>query len=250
MTPALTLTSGTLTSGTSTAVTSTIWPTWNQQYTSTTGGITTGTTVCGGAGAVSNSVIVVHADGEIVKGWKSWNSTYVERTTATGTSGTTTLVVDPWVVWVQLADGTITGTLPSIQPRISEEEYQARRREEERRENEWRQQRAIEAREREAAKARAQVLLREHLTEEQKAELADKRFFSLSVIDGKSGERRHYRIHQGRAGNVEQVNESGNRIKGFCIHPSIDCPDEDTMLAQKLWLETREDEFRRVANHR
>jgi hypothetical protein len=132
---------------------------------------------------------------------------------------------------------------------ISDEEYQARRGRDEAARVEREARYLAESLERERAKARAQILLREHLTDEQKAELAEKKYFSLGVIDSKSGERRTYRIHQGRAGNVEQVDDNGRRLKRFCIHPNISCPDEDTMLAQKLWLETQEAEFLRVANH-
>lgn len=176
--------------------------------------------------------------------WPAWVETH--RGTKTLTSNAT------WIVWNQArTTSTITtgSNLLARDVQISDEEYQARRVREEAARVEREARYRAEAIERERAKERALLLLREHLTDEQKAELADKRYFSLGVIDSKTGERRTYRIHQGRAGNVEQVDENGRRLKRFCIHPDISCPDEDTMLAQKLLLQTNEAEFLRVANH-
>jgi hypothetical protein len=155
------------------------------------------------------------------------------------TCGTTATItsIDPWIPW-----NLSVHARGVVAPRISDEEYQARRRRDEER-------RVIAEGEKARARERAQVLLREHLSDAQKAELADKRFFSLSTIDSKTGEERLYRIHQGRSGNVEQVDATGKRLRRFCIHPHIECPDEDTMLAQKFWLETQEDRFLQVANH-
>lgn len=54
---------------------------------------------------------------------------------------------------------------------------------------------------------------------------------------------------RGRHGNVDQVDDSGRRIKRLCVHPVEGVPDADTMLAQKLFLEGSEEELLRVANH-
>jgi hypothetical protein len=175
--------------------------------------------------------------------WTSWVKVHCQITSATSATS------DAWIIWNAGRRSSVGSNFRQRNVRISDEEYQARRARDEAARLEREARYRAESLERERAQARARLLLREQLTEEQKAELADKRYFSLAVLDSRTGERRNYRIHQGRAGNVEQVDDQGRRIKRFCIHPSIACPDEDTMLAQKLLLETREDDFRRIANH-
>jgi hypothetical protein len=95
-----------------------------------------------------------------------------------------------------------------------------------------------------AAKQRAKVLLMEHLDEEQKKSLEKDRKFIVHSCDKK----RVYVIKHGRAGNIELLNDEGIAVAKFCIHPAIQCPDEDTMLAQKLLLETNEAQFLKIAN--
>jgi hypothetical protein len=95
---------------------------------------------------------------------------------------------------------------------------------------------------------RAEKLLHKVLNPKQREELKEKNFFTLETFS-KSGERRLYRIRRGRSGNVEQVDEAGNRIKRLCAHPIEAVPDADTMVGQKLWLEGAEEEFLRIANH-
>ena len=104
--------------------------------------------------------------------------------------------------------------------------------------------------ERSAADKRAEKLLQETLSLAQREELALNGFFTLTTI-AKSGEERIYRIRRGRSRNVEQVDATGRRIKTLCAHPIAAVPDADTMLAQKLMLETPEmqEEFLRIANH-
>lgn len=235
-----------------TTASDTIWTIWVQEstgYTSSTG--TTGasgnlldcetTSLTGTASATSNKI------------WTIWHKKLWDETPSitSGNGVTTGIGVDPWPIWVNQSNARtlrIERHVQRFEPQISDEEFQRRRQEEQRLREERQQRAAAEAKEREAATVRAQLILREHLTDEQKAELADKRYFTLTKIDSVTGERRHYRIHQGRSGNVEQVDENGKKVRRFCIHPRINCPDEDTMLTQMLWLRTQEDEFRRVAN--
>jgi hypothetical protein len=108
-------------------------------------------------------------------------------------------------------------------------------------------QRAL-AIERAAAAARAEILLTESLTAAQAAELQQTNAFHLTTIAA-DGTRRRYRIRRGRAGNVDQLDDAGRVLKRLCIHPTLAVPDADTMLAQKLLLETDEATFLRVANH-
>jgi hypothetical protein len=236
-------------STTATADSTLIWPAWckTQRYTKSDYLTTNIGTSSGSASGAAWTTKV----------WKNWCTDHWGITTSattspwpawieTHSSTTASVTADPWIVW---NTHRTTGTLRGRDVQISNEEYQARRAREATARAEREARYLAESVEREQAKARAQILLRENLTDEQKAELAEKRYFSLGVIDSKTGERRTYRIHQGRSGNVEQVDDNGQRLKRFCIHPNIACPDEDTMLAQKLWLETREAEFLRVANH-
>jgi hypothetical protein len=94
------------------------------------------------------------------------------------------------------------------------------------------------------ARARARVLLEEHLTEEQRAVLSREKFFEVLSRDG----RRRYRITHGRAGNVYLLGPDGRPVTRYCAHPVDRVPDEDTMLAQKLMLESCEEDFLRLAN--
>lgn len=48
--------------------------------------------------------------------------------------------------------------------------------------------------------------------------------------------------------NIELLDDTGKPIERLCAHPALYCPDEDTMLAQKLAIETDEESFRRIAN--
>lgn len=195
--------------------------------------------------------------------WKAWNQTYMQVTT-TSSGGTaillgtnTTLTTGQlWQVWnqaytVQVLSsnagtacrpaGWVVGNHPQLSP---EEELQAQTRVQQ----EWQLRAQAEEAERQRARERAAIILREHLTDAQKAELADKRYFTIRTLRPQ-GEERIYRIHRGRSRNVEQVDQNGKRLKTLCIHPDISCPDEDTMLAQKLLLESEEDQFLRIANH-
>lgn len=92
---------------------------------------------------------------------------------------------------------------------------------------------------RKAAAERAEKLLETCLTSGQRESLRKNGWF---VVYTKSG--RGYQIRRGRARNVIEVNTK----RTYCCHPVDGVPDADTMLAQKLMLETQEDEFLRLAN--
>lgn len=99
-----------------------------------------------------------------------------------------------------------------------------------------------------AARARAEILLKESLSDAQRAELAKSHAFHLETVQP-DGSRKRYRIRRGRSGNVDQVDAQGKVLRSFCIHPIMPVPDADTMLAQKLLLEADEATFLSVANH-
>lgn len=96
------------------------------------------------------------------------------------------------------------------------------------------------------ADSRADRLLHESLSPKQREELALKGYFEVTV-HSKDGDLRTYRIRRGYAGNVTQVIE-GRPVRSFCIHPKENIPYADVMLAQKLYLESMEDAFVRIAN--
>jgi hypothetical protein len=92
---------------------------------------------------------------------------------------------------------------------------------------------------RKAAAERAERLLEACLTSGQREQLQKNGWF---VVYSKSG--RAYQIRRGRARNVVEVNTR----RTYCCHPVDNVPDADTMLAQKLMIESQEDEFLRTAN--
>lgn len=102
--------------------------------------------------------------------------------------------------------------------------------------------------ERRIGEQRAELLLMDNLTDEQRIEWAEKKQFHIDI-----GERR-YRIWRGRAGNVELVR--GHEMRShyrpgrprYCCHVVAGVPDADNVLAQKLLLESDEQRFLEMAN--
>lgn len=94
-----------------------------------------------------------------------------------------------------------------------------------------------------AAEAKANKLLVEHLSDEQRKTLAEKNYFDVQI-----GEKT-YRIHRGTHGNVRLLDTDGKEKTLFCVQPS-GVPVPDCMLAQKLHLEADEPGFLRAANAR
>ncbi len=111
------------------------------------------------------------------------------------------------------------------------------------------------------AERKAEALLLRHLSPEQREEYQRTKSFTVKLPSGAL-----YRINKGRAGNVELMAAELPTIVGaspnvevvanqgfiarerLCIHPDLLVPDCDNMLAQKLMLETDEQNFRRIAN--
>lgn len=100
-----------------------------------------------------------------------------------------------------------------------------------------------QAEERRAAVVRADALLESVLTAHQRRMLRKDGHFFLT---GSKGNR--YQICRGLAGNVYRI-ERGKRTVQLCGHAPSSLPDSDTMVAQKLMLETDEDRFLALANH-
>lgn len=109
------------------------------------------------------------------------------------------------------------------------------------REAEWAARAAEERQLREAAEARANLLLGQHLTAEQRECLRLRDYFHV-----RSQHLNLYRIHRGRSMNVRQLDRHGKVQDVLCAFPR-DVPDGDAMLVQKLMLETAEDQFLSIA---
>lgn len=90
------------------------------------------------------------------------------------------------------------------------------------------------------ASHRARRLLLEHLSEEQLREYRVKRPLRRFFVTAPSGNQ--YMIENRRYGNVYKV-ENGEKVQCLCGHPQGAVPNEDTVLAQKLWLEAGMEEL-------
>lgn len=158
----------------------------------------------------------------------------------------TNTVTGVWTVWAGTDNGTggaapyRTATYPAptpvTPPTEAELAAQATRQRERAKELKDREK------ERATAEKKAHRLLRYHLTPEQRREYQREDSFRIEVNG------RCYRIRKGRAGNVDLIDAEGNRLRNYCIHPTAQVPNEDTMLAQKLLLEADEAAFLRTAN--
>jgi hypothetical protein len=95
------------------------------------------------------------------------------------------------------------------------------------------------------SEARGLRLLRDWLSPGERAELENLGYFE--VVGRKSGKR--YRIyHEVLPPNVYEIDEVGRLMQGLCFVPAGDLVASDTMLAQKIALETNEQSALAVAN--
>lgn len=152
--------------------------------------------------------------------WADWTTTSGTVTYDIGSNANT----DVWTVWTQ--DGSDI----------------------------WQYQRQIEIvqdtpdlvqsrQERQAAQRKAAALLRRQLTREQRQQFEETQAFEVTTPSG-----RRYRIRRGRSANIDVLGPNGEVTHRLCIHPGEMVPDEDTMVAQKLMLETAEADVLRIAN--
>jgi len=95
-----------------------------------------------------------------------------------------------------------------------------------------------------AREARGITLLQEWLSPMQRAQFDATKYFDVVGCD--TG--RRYRIHYGRVTNVHQIDEAGQPVRGWCFVPSGGLVAGDTMLVQKIALETNEQSTLAVAN--
>lgn len=168
--------------------------------------------------------------------WQIWTNTSAAGTfvpTVNATCGNTLIT---WVNWNE--QYTIHAGQIIVPASISPEERVHR----EAQAKAFLEERDRKEAERKAAEIKAEKLLHSCLTEEQKDELIKKNYFHLYVGNKK------YRIERGTTGNIKLLYENSDNPKHqYCIHPT-GVPVGDVMLAQKLLLETNEEEFLRVAN--
>lgn len=101
---------------------------------------------------------------------------------------------------------------------------------------------AEEAAKRKKAEETAMELLMGFLSKEQREMLKKLNYF---LVTAKSG--RIYRIEQGSHGNVKVVDKNNRMLEKLCIQPT-GVPYGDSMLMQKMMIETAEDVFRKHAN--
>ena len=83
---------------------------------------------------------------------------------------------------------------------------------------------------------RSHRLLRDWLSPEQRAQYDKYRYFE--VVGCHSA--RRYRIRQGTASNITELDDNGHPIFGWCFVPRDNLASGDVMLAQKIALETDE----------
>lgn len=163
--------------------------------------------------------------------WPMWTRGTTSATTAVSNQITVVTGNDTWGYWCE-------GTPVHLEPRSPQQTEAMQRAAAES------TARLLEAeRKRAEAEARAEQLLIENLSLVQRLEYAQTRSF---VVDGHAG--RRFRIRHGRSGNVDLVGPDGRISERLCAHPNEMVPNADTMLAQKLMLDSDEALFLRVAN--
>lgn len=100
------------------------------------------------------------------------------------------------------------------------------------------------------ARIKAERILTDHLSNEQRQDLSRFGFFKL-YVNSKDGPK-VYRIRRGQVQNIDLMREKADGtlepIQTLCAHPEMMVPDADAMLIQKLMLESAEDQFLQIAN--
>jgi hypothetical protein len=182
---------------------------------------------------VSNSTTSTTADT-----WDTWIDC---DATTTATSNYTTSTSTVWVQWTTSGQ---SGRRELVQRGVSPEERAAY----ERQQAEYRERQKAEAERYRAAKERAEGLLYEHLSDEQRAQIKRDKFFV--VQGGKTGRKYKIKADGGLVANVHEMDDAGAVKRRLCAHldHAANAPIFDHLLAQKLMLEHQEEQFLRVAN--
>lgn len=181
--------------------------------------------------------------------WYTWVGT--GNTTTAGSACTTDVT---WKLWTttpaNISTGTVTystawGNWVDAQELTAEQKAEQERRNAEYAAEQERyaaQRKQLED-ERQAAAEKAEKLLKEHLNEEEKARYERAGYFLVKSHKGNL-----YKVKKGTHGNVIRLDPVTNEeLERLCVQPS-GVPTADANLAQKLWIEHMEDEFRKIAN--
>jgi hypothetical protein len=190
-----------------------VWGTWNNVY--HTNHVT----------AITNNTVI----------WQTWNG-------QTGAAPIIQVMTNVWEPWNEAYRQRPARHIVAATP----EEIAAQRERERVARERWEAEEKARIAGQEIAKMKARQLLLEHLTPKQKEQYEKLAYFDLEIGG------RIYRIRRGWSGNVQRIkkDEKGvdKMLESFCIHPSEWVPEEDNLLAQKLLLETSEEDFRKIAN--
>ena len=96
--------------------------------------------------------------------------------------------------------------------------------------------------------ARGRRLLREWLSQDQRAQFDDKDYFEVVGCDSRRRYRIYNRMTLRNMTNVYEIDDAGRPIVGWCFLPAGRLVAADIMLAQKIALETNEHNALAVAN--
>jgi len=186
--------------------------------------------------------------------WQHWQTCTITNCTTDATTGERGITIwgewnqgtltiygnnSTWSDWVVTGDECHVGKVNYQQVRPPTEEERKTYEQERIRMEELAREREKKARE---AEEKALQLLLENLTENQRAI-----YESTGAIPIECQSGRKYHIRKGISQNVHELDEKGHTARRLCFHPS-DCPVYDVMLAQKLMLESCEEEARGIAN--
>lgn len=165
---------------------------------------------------------------------------WVDWCDSTSSTSITTLGRRRRLSWTSNTDDEVVAYAPTRPPcpPISEEE----RARHERDMQAARERMAAEQQRIREADERAQQCLLDNLNEEQRKTWLDKGHF---IVHGRSG--RRYRVRRFAPGNIDEINRKGFISTRLCVH-SYGIPNADNILAQKLHLESNEEEVMRIAN--
>lgn len=168
--------------------------------------------------------------------WDRW----ISGTTSCTAAATATVI---WTRWNESGTVIVPQYVQARRPELTAEERARMEADRKEREEKERVRQKEEEKKRKAASKRARELLLANLSKEQREQFSKDKTFKVIGGDGA-----FFEIGLGRSGNVREVDKDGKGIARFCIHPAEMVPDEDTMLAQKLLLETDPASFRKIAN--
>jgi len=164
--------------------------------------------------------------------WDNWTgSTFSNNNNPFQTYQTITPVV--WETWNE-------------QVNVSAEQREANRRAAAERTAERERIYAKSVEDREAAHAKALHLFLSVLRPE---ELETYKKEECIYVRGSRGRRYRIRCNRSQSGNVDWLDEKGNKLASLCCHPRELVPNPDAWMVQKLTLEHDEDHFTQLANY-